>query len=122
MSSKLSRAQAVDMVRRWSVGSTRISGTIQAGNVVVRFIGCYVSEVSDRHFRIRQAVSPDEASQVTGEIIIDLGTVEDYELTVQEITAHPVTTVTMLQLHSAGYITCAIAEHNRDAAIPDYKM
>ena len=109
------------MLNKWRVGSTRISITITAGTVLVCSIG-YVSEVSDRHFKIRQALSPDEDSEATSAIWVDMGTVEEYGLAVLDIKTPLATTVTALQIHLAGFITCVLVEHNWDAAIPDYRM
>jgi len=121
MNSKLSRADPVAMLNKWRVGSTRISINLSAGTVVVRSI-VYVSEVTDRHFKLRQALSKDKDSETTGEIIVDMGIVEEYSLSVEDIETPSAITVTALQIDLAGYVTCVLLEYDRDAAIPAYRM
>src|SRR5438477_1579463 len=110
----LSREDAVSILMRWKVGSTRISGTITSGSVVVKFIG-YISEASEVGFKIRQVA---EFGEELGEISVGLNIAREYESESREVSG---TTVSALQIHFAGFITCAMFEYARDEP-PKYQM
>lgn len=75
MKAKLSREDALSILMRWNVGSTRISGSINSGSVVVKFIG-YISEASRVGLKIRQLA---EFGEELGEISVGLNTAREYE-------------------------------------------
>ncbi len=62
-------------------------------------------------------------SEPAGEISIGLNTAEGYEEEIRDILLEPRSTVTMLQIHLAGFITCTMEEYiiNTDS-FPHYRM
>jgi hypothetical protein len=109
------------MLSKWNVGSNRISGSIRSGSVLVKFIGI-VSEVNEVGFKIVQESGVDVSLEWLGEIQIGLNTAEVYELEVRDIRQEPRSTVSMLQIHLAGFITCVLFEYTPDASKPTYLM
>jgi hypothetical protein len=117
MKDKLSREGAVRILNRWKDGSTRISGSISSGGVLVGFIG-YISEVAGVAFRIVQSTNP-AADQITqcGEILVDMIALEECEADYREDLS-----VSALQIHLAPFITCVMVEYPEHIALPKYKM
>ena len=87
----------------------------------MRFVG-YIADISEVGFKIIQASGVADGSQSFGEISVGLTTAREYQSTVSETTDELGSTVTALQIHFAGFVTCAIFAYNWDSKLPTYQM